>query len=267
MHAEGGADFEIRFKKNFNGNVYAEYYYQNNIEDPNYNEVEEPMHLTPGDRYRIRGGVGVDGYVGKRIWRYSVDVRTDWTQYLKTFARDAKTGVTHSSPGGDPSNPLQEFIQVRVRERNSFKIYKQVVKAVAAFNYTRNIDIYQGYYTWNQWGGEAELNVSPIERLTIDAGYAIEYTKYTTDGYQETDGHPSLDNGDKIRTSLSHDVHGGVEVAVFFKELKLFAEGKWIRNDTNFPDYEPGVYPSGSQYLINWDYVNFQIMGGMKAAF
>jgi hypothetical protein len=252
LHAEGGANFEVRFKKNLNGNVFAEYYYQNNIEDSNYNEVDDPAHLVPGDRYRIRGGVGVDGYVGKRIWRYSIDVRTDWTQYLKTFARDAKTGLTNAAP--------------RIRERNSFRVYKQILKAVLAVDYTRNIDVFQGYYTWNQWGGEAELDVSPVERLTLDVGYSITYKKYTTDGYQETDNHPSLDNGDQIRMNFCQTIRGGVEVSIFFEELKLFVEGGWTRNKTNFPDYEPGVFPAGGAYRINWDYVNYQIVGGLKAS-
>ena len=264
FHAAGGADFSVKFQKRLSGKVYSEYAYRNNAADPSYDAVDNPTHLVPGDRHRARAGLGLSGYVGERIWRYMLDVRLDWTRYLDTVARDAKTGLTHAAPGGEPSNPMQRFLRIRIRERNSFRLYKQVLKGVLAADYTRNIDTFEGYYTWNQLGADVGVSLDPIHVLHLAAAYAFEYRRYTENGYQESSNHPPLDNGDSIRISLSHGVKGGIDVALKPDGLRLFVEGSWRKVNTNFPDYEPGVFPSSAQYRIDWDTLSYFIIGGVR---
>ena len=264
FHASGGATLSVKFQKRLSGKVYGEYAYHNNAEDPSYDAVDSPTHLVPGDRDRARAGMGLTGYVGERIWRYLLDVRLDWTRYSDTVARDAKTGMTHAAPGGEPSNPMQRFLRIRIRERNSFRLYKRVLKGIVAADYTRNIDTFEGYYTWNQVSADIGLDFVPLRMLHLEAAYALEYRRYTEDGYQESGNHPPLDNGDTIRSSLSHSVKGEIDVALGFDALRLFVEGSWEKKDTNFPDYEPGVFPSSAEYRINWDTLNYLIVGGVR---
>ena len=36
---------------------------------------------------------------------------------------------------------------------------------------------------------------------------------------------------------------------------------------TNFPDYQPGVFPKGASYALDWDYSNVAILAGVEFGF
>lgn len=274
--------FKIKFHPKFSGEIYGGYNYRNNVEDPNYSEADAPTHLVPGDKDRFRGGLNFTGSTPERFWRFSLDVRLDWTRYAKTYSRDAKTGLTHAgSP--DEANPLQQFRELRFRQRNSLKLVKDVLKLVLIGEYTHNKDLFEHYYTWNKVDGSIRLKWTPTSRWLFEAGYGIGYQRYSKNGYQKTespsplsadvdpkdvdpekgDSHPALDNGDSIRTELRHDVDARIEMALWVTQLKLYIEGDVSKNRTNFPDYEVNVFPSSRQYTIDWDYLNFEVLGGI----
>ncbi len=263
FHADAGASVERRLNRKLSLELYSAYYFQNNVEDPNYDEIDTPTHLVPGDRDRTRGGLQLTGHTDERFWRYAIDGRADWIRYRRASARDAGDGLTHAALGGEPANPKQRFLQLRLRMRNSLKLIEDLLKLVAAVEYTRNMDVFQGYYTWNQIEGDFSFHIAPMDRLLLETGYFVAFRRYTRDGYQEASNHPALDNGDTIRANLLHVVNGRVELSVFFKSLKLFADVRFAHNTTNFPDYEPGIFPAGSAYRIDWDYINLHIIGGL----
>ncbi len=266
-HVGGELYFRYRFSKSYSGEMYGGHEYLNYFDDPGYSETDAPTHLVPGDRHRTRGGLQFTGVTPERFWRYSLDLRVENTQYLKSFARDAKTGYTHAAPGGLPANPKFHTVAFRARQRNSLKLIEDILQLVAVAQFTRTVDVFDNYYTSNNFAGNIDVKWTPTPRLELSVGYGITYERYTEDGYQAgeipSDNHPPLDNGDAIRDELSHDADLRMEISVFRPNLKLFADGEVKKNMTNLPDYEPGIFPASSIYKINWDYLNWQLLCGL----
>jgi hypothetical protein len=55
-------------------------------------------------------------------------------------------------------------------------------------------------------------------------------------------------------------MEGALPVA---RRLKAVVDVKWVLRDTNFPAYEPGVFPASRQYDIAWNYLNFSSTVGL----
>ena len=260
---------KYRFTRRLSVEVYGGYDFKGYRHDPGYDENEAPTHLVPGDRHRVSGGIQLVGSTPERFWRFTLDTRIEDRRYTRTYARDAKTGYTHASSVTTSPNPLQHFVLLRLRQRNSFKLIDDVLKAVLIGEYTRKNDVYQGYYTTNSFALDIILSWTPTSRLELSVGYDLIYEKYTKDGYQAsidwpTDRHhPPLDNGNTIRDEFTYGATGRAEFATGVTNLHLFLQGDFKKNRTNFPDYEPGVFPRDQQYRINWDYLNWQLLFGV----
>ena len=243
---------------------FAEALYRDYREDPNYDPVAEPTHLTPSDKVQAGGGIRASAGMLDRLLRMSLSASVFWIHYLKTYARDAQTGKTHAAPGGQPPNPLQTFLRIDIAHTSSIFPPGPVKRISVTLSYQRNEDTFAGYYTWNQAGWKIRARFSPIESLAVTAGYGGRYRSYTTDGYQPGPNHPPLDGAGTVRTSHRHDLFGEVAFSVWQPGLELFLEGRWRINRTNFPDYQPYVFPATRAYRIDWDYTNTTLMAGVR---
>jgi len=260
----GGIGFvrgSVRKRMHLEG--YAGGYLRNYVEDPNYDGLQEPNHLVPADKYWLRGGAKFSGRAWHRRWRYLINARVDWIRYLKTYSRDAGTGETHAGPGGLPANPLQEFVRLRIRLRNSLRSLPLDSKITLRAGYERNQDLFAGYYTWNQAEWSVSIQANPWDWLSIVVRYEGRYRRYTQDGYQEGPDHPPLSEGVGVRMSQAHAVTGRLAFSIFRSRLQVFMEAAWRKNWTNFPDYEPYVFPASYAYSIDWSYSNASCTSGI----
>lgn len=229
--------------------------------DPAYDGLVAPTHLAPGDVGRLIGSAGVAGRHGR--WRWDVETRIEWLDYRYAFARDPVTGLTHAVPGGEPANPLQDFVRVALRHSGRVSLPARTSLSWEA-GYLRNEDVHHGYYTWNDLEAGLGFSARPVAGLGIRAGAEARLRWYTSDGYGASAGHPTLDGGASLRAEQRIGLGARMEYATWKRRLRPFVEASWTWNRTNFPDYEPWVNPVGMPYRIDFDWQNIAVRGGLE---
>ncbi len=237
------------------------------VRDPAFDPVIAPMHLTPGDRDRWQASAGVRWHLpaGAVAWRMRAAATFADLRYHFYFARQAGTGLTFAAPGPPPANPLQHFVRVGGRYRVSAWVRRARTRAWLALRVRFNDDRFDDYYTWTEGRAEVGLRVRPARRVRAWASYAVTYRRYTRSGYQPGPTHPALD-ADTVRRRWQHDVEVGASVTLWRRGPTVFAAGRWRQRDTNFPDYEPWVYPMGLPYDVDWDVRQWTVETGVRWA-
>ena len=107
-----------------------------------------------------------------------------------------------------------------------------------------------------------DVKLAPIPGLTLDLGASAEFRRFGRDSYAEGGSHPPLEEGSRRRErQLAASIEAGYEVT---SGWTVMVNGKWLRKDSNMPDYVPGVYPASRQYSIDWDYTNWTASAGLR---
>lgn len=231
------------------------YFIKEYVQDPNFEPIEDPNHLTPSNNVEHSLTGSWRTYLGKHNLGASLEYYARY--YPFTFARDRYTGATHAGAGGPPPNPLQRYRgwvpEVYGKWSLSSRLALRPGLAV-----TFNRDTFQGYYSYVEVAPKLRIEWRPYSGFRLAATWALSARRYGPDSYREGDNHPPLDYGSRRRDlqnqfnlTLTHKVRG---------PLSLVLESNLVRRVTNFPDYEPGVFPEGKNYYIPWDYWNFDTM-------
>ena len=231
--------------------------------DPAFQPIEHPTHLAPFDHEkhladlayhystrRLRIGVGADGFIKHNFF---------W------FSRDAHTGFTHAAPRGREPNPLQTLGRVVPRVDVKLKPLKNQLELYLRYAHELQEDPFQGYYSFSGPNPRIELRYSPVALLWLHAGAELWWRRYGAGSYRQGIGHPELDSGDR-----RHDHRVSTELGAKLslgKVCALTLQGSYLLRETNFPDYEPGVFPPTRNYSIDWDYRNFRVEAGIEARF
>lgn len=228
--------------------------------DPNFDAVGEPTHLVPSDRQAIE----LDGswrYHGEG-WKAGVGLEVDHADYDFEFARDAGTGLTHAGAGGPPPNPLYAEWTVEPSIGGDVDVTGEVTLG-ASYGYEIVDDVYQGYYSTH--GHHPELEASWHRgALELDAKAGLWWRTFGPGSYAVGNGHPPLDAGTR-----RNDHRGRLALAARWAlgaHLTAIASGELIVRRSNFPDYEPGVFPANRAYAIDWDYTNAVVAVGVELA-
>lgn len=222
--------------------------------DPDYDSVFSPMHLAPfdSDRHEVSASWR---YLGSG-WKLGA-VASAWQSTSRhRFARDAGSALTHSSPGGLPSNPLRLLRGVEPGLEAEWKSKVLHLEVSASFGYELSIDTYQGYYTYGGVHPRLKLEYQPDERVYLALRGELRLREYGPQGYQAgLNGHPPLAWG-KYRAD--HRFAVGLDGRFVLRpELELTLSLDWVRRETNFPAYVPGSYPVNGLYDIDWNYMNW----------
>lgn len=242
--------------------AYDQYDY---LTDANFDPILEPMHLTPSDRRKVSTSINFAGANRKRTWKYKLKVEGEWHEYQLRFARDAQTGITNSLPGGQPPNPLQEFLRLSVRHRQSLWLRSLKSRLAMIVRYERNIDTFDNYYTWNTVGAEVSWRVRPFRRTSLKTTAGGFYRLYTEDGYfGNRSSRPPLDDGDDVRDRLDLWASANLKYRPRDLDWTPFVEVGWQASETNFPDYVPFVYPQTRAYDIDYDFNNWWVFAGVS---
>ena len=232
-------------------------------EAPNYDPAD-PNHLSPGSHTKNE----VDLY-----WRFAPDgvrlevgARLAHKAYSDRPARDAGTGLTHASASSStPSNPLAS--EVDVEPRVAVRIALPKVPVELRMGYTLEIqeDLYEGYYSYLGHNPSLGVVVDVEDRFELASSIGVILRRYGPDSYEEGSKHPPLDQGER-RTDNRYRADLDVRIPIR-EHWTVLVDSSLLVRRTNFPDYEPGVFPSKSQYEISWDYENWTVMAGIELAF
>jgi hypothetical protein len=236
-----------------------EYSLEDYRDDPNFEPVERPNHIPPGDRDEHRGRLSIRG--GPRELKLDGGALVEQRRYFFQFARDAKTGKTHAGPGGPPPNPLMRTIKVEPSiELRWLPMGELAVKP--AFAYSIVIDTFEGYYSYTAPEPSLDLEWRPTPRFRVESKVEFERRRYGPDSYAPGSGRPPLEYGDRrVDERLRAHLSTGLRIALSW-ELVLDVRG--VRRRTNFPRYVPFEYPAGQAYDIDWNYDNSSVLLGVK---
>jgi hypothetical protein len=228
-------------------------------QDPDFDPVSAPSHLVPGDNER---------HELQLFWRWvrwPVKIKAGAEAFSKQsffyFSRDAGTGSTHAGAGGAPPNPLQELRGIEPQTEVTWRVSGKKLQLIAGYGLPLVDDSFQGYYS--SVGHHPWLGISSESRRQYEIAVRAEawLVRYGANSYQAGPGHPPLAGGDRRRDRrLALTMEGALPVA---RRLKAVVDVKWVLRDTNFPAYEPGVFPASRQYDIAWNYLNFSSTVGL----
>jgi len=237
--------------------AYKSYDYVN---DPDFDPEAEPTHLTPGDQHRHTGEVAWRSDLGDV--RLEAGATAEHRSYTDRYARDAGTGLTHAGVGGDPANPLQTILDVEPGMQVRVQIGGGPVELRGGYGVEIVTDPYQGYYSYlghhPSLGLDFEAEDGPQVALRGD----VYLRRYGPDSYAEGATHPALEYGDR---RVDNRVKGSADVDVpVHAHWSVAAEGEFLLRRTNFPSYEPGVYPATRTYDIDWNYTNWMAILGVR---
>ena len=235
------------------------------VQDPGFDPVLAPNHLTPTDQRRWSGGLKLGGRTADRFWRYSVGARAGHTAYGYLFARDAGTAATHAAVGGTPANPLRALWTARIKHRSSFWLKPLKLRVALKVAYTHTEDVWAGYYSSEGAMAGVSLRLRPRSGWVLSGGLEGAWRWCGTSGYAEGPTHPPLDDG-AHRRARRLLARGRVAHTLWHKRLTIWLEGSMIRRETNFPDYVPQVYPASRAYSINWDADTWQTRLGLTVS-
>jgi hypothetical protein len=245
--------------------IRAQYAYRlrDYVADPAFDAVARPNHLTPFDH--DRHALDLDYHYSRGAVRAGVGAEAFVKQSFFVFARDAHTGSTHAGPRGPPPNPLQELRGVSPRVDFQLELWKESVEMEVSYAHEFQDDAYRGYYSFSGPRPGLAVHVRPLPALELGAAAELSWRRYGEGSYRVGLGHPPLDSGDRRydhRLELTFGARLGLTSA-----LALTLDAGYRVRDTNFPDYEPAVFPTSQVYDIDWDYWDMRVAAGLQAAF
>lgn len=233
----------------------------NYVVDPAYDPVNAPMHLTP------ESGLRQDAELGWRYveadWKVGASVQAFQQNAYFLYSRDALTGRTHAGAGGPPPNPLQVLRGVEPALEGELELGERV-ELSGQFGLELVSDAYQGYYSFGGLHPELKAKVN-LGVGVLSATAEAWLRRYGESSYSAGSGRPALLWGDRRedrRLAL-----GGEWRQKLHGSLDLVAEAKWITRATNFPSYQPFVYPASREYDIEWSYSNLEATVGVAWTF
>jgi hypothetical protein len=254
------ADVDIRPARYQRVHVAYDYTLSVYKHDPNFDAIYQPLHLTPWDRDVHKLDVEWRmTHPGKnsRSSTFRVGVEGARWQYFYQFAGDAKTGITHSTSGGEPPNPLLELRSLKPRIESDFSI-NDAISLRARYELELMQDTYQGYLSYA--GHHPQLMMTwHLPRLAeLDASveaYLRAYGRNSYD-YQNADDpmHPPFAYGDRRQERLAY---GTVD---FRMPLPL----DWSTHWAGIAQAKIAARKTNYVYGIDWNYFNWMAWTGAE---
>lgn len=229
-------------------------------QDPAFDAVARPNHLTPGDH---------EAFEGEVAWRYlrkdvrgGARVEAFRRGYFFRFARDAGTGQNHAGPGGDPPNPLLVLVGLGGGLEGEIDLLDDAVKLGAEAGVVAIEDEFQGYASATEGRFGLAVEVALDDDTTLEARSTTALRFYGDASYAVGKSHPALDQGsrrDDHRLDVS--VRLGRRLA---RGVEAFLAAELRARRTNFPDYVPGVFPEEQEYDIDRDWQQARALVGLR---
>lgn len=229
--------------------------------EPTFDAIRRPNHLTPFDHDQHSAEFGYR-FVGRG---FRLGARADGfiKNYFFAFARDGRTGFTHAGPGGAPANPLESLRGLRPIAEFELLALRAQLRLEFRYAHEFQQDLHQGYYDYTGPNPRVGIRYQTQGPVELRAGVELWWRTYGAESYQPGIGHPALDSGDRrfdhrLRTSIGARW-------MLLKQIALILDADHTLRSTNFPDYEPGVFPASQRYAVDWDYSNVRVVAGIEA--
>lgn len=235
------------------------YSYMKYWQDPHYQPLYYPTHLVPYDHTE---------HLIEASWHHLKDkLRIGGTMvarhrnYYFAFARDAGTGLTHASVYSANPNPLYRVWYLRPSIDSRIDL-SEAFRARLEYGHEIQIDSYQGYFSYQGPNPSAGIEWSPDRKWNVEASSSLQWRRYGPGSFQAGPTHPPLEDGNR-RYAHRWAMHVGASYAVR-RHVALYVDCDYARRSSNRPDYVPGIYPATRQYAIDFDYVNFRAIAGLR---
>jgi len=225
------------------------------LEDPDYDPELAPTHIIPGDH--LRSSLELAWRATGDRWRLDLSTSADLRVYSETYARDAGTGLTHAS--SEEPNPSYRTLDLEPRVR--LRVEPGPLSLRVGYGLEIVEDLFEGYYSYRGHHPSLRVDWQFSDTLALSGRTEVWLRRYGPDSYADSyaDGgsHITLDAGERrwdrrARGSLEFRHRLGTHWAVG-------SELQGALRETNFPDYQPGVFPtSSSAYDIDWDWRTWQ---------
>jgi hypothetical protein len=219
--------------------------------DPNFQADIDPMHITPVDH---------GTHEVQLTWRATYEefaaaagVDYQHRQDLVLLARNAGTGTTTGY-----SNPLQRLDLVEPSVEGQLRKLGGQVDVTLYYGFLLQNDPFQGYYSYRGHHPRLEADYAATDSLRIRArleAWILRYGPNSTSASRLKSGDRRYDNRVEISGELAYRLT---------ETLTARLDARWVKRDTNYPDYVPGVYPATRFYDIQWDYVNTEVLLGIE---
>lgn len=261
LDVEAGLRAEFRLNRRLSLGLSATYERHDTQDDPAYDEVFSPNHLTPSDRHAAEGAVALSGRSGD--YRHHTALSARWVDYARLFARDAVTGATHAT-SVLPANPLEENWVFGASTRHSYYSRAMRLRVVGSLGYDFVYDDFQGYRTRHELTASVGFRIRPVRGLALEVTPRLRYVRHSSDGYGAGPGHPSLEDGGDVRTRFS--VGGVAELSwnPLKRALSPFLRFAWDFSDTNYPDYAAWEHPRAAPYDVDFDWDRLSVLVGFR---
>lgn len=229
-------------------------------QDPSFDALDAPNHLVPSDH--DEHALDLSWRYFGRGWKAGIAADMSTKSYHFVFSRDALTGRTHAGAGGPPPNPLQELRGIEPALSLEREWRGGDLELDLSYGYEIQQDTFEGYYSYTGHHPEAKLAwmVRPGHELSAKAW--LRWRTYGPNSYAAGTGHPPLTYGDR-RVDRRGSVSLGYRLGLGRKWAAL-AEADMLVRRTNFPPYEPGVFPASRDYDIDWNYQNGTFLVGIE---
>lgn len=252
----GGRHFRIKAR-------YVQYTY---VQDPHYDPTISHVHLVPRDYHEVKLDASYRHVKHSFAWALRLDAYL--RQYDIMLSRVANTGGTRAS------DPLQEMQGLEPKAEVEWR--SKPFDVVVGYGLMVRNDPFEGYYSYTGHHPYVEAKGKLGDRFSYQVKGSAKLLTFGPNSKSLThtalpgvfvpgtdDGRRLWDNRVEVAAALRYRV---------VSELSLVAEGKWVRRDTNFRDYVPGVYPPAlatpkpynTNYDVRWDYTNVLVVGGLE---
>jgi hypothetical protein len=223
-------------------------------EDPNYDPLDDPMHITPKDHTMHH--LDVSWRRLSDAWNLAVDLEFRRKEYADVLARDAVTGNTSG-------NPLQIYNQYEPGVEVKLKKLGRRLDLSLRYGYEIQDDVWQGYYSYGGHNPRLLADFAITDRVSAEVKLEAWWRQYGPDSKRPSeleDGNQRWDHRGEARGRLRWAFSGG---------LSAFAEVDYYVRETNYPDYVPGVNPPPPRdeyeyYDIAFDYTNLDVFAGIE---
>ena len=219
-------------------------------QDPMFDPIYDPLHLTPWDRDTHR--VDAVWRLRRGRWKLRAGAELAQRQYFFTFSGDAKTGVTHTGAGGDPPNPLLQLRWAKPRVEVDVELAEAFL-LTARYELELVQDTHDGYLSYA--GHHPELALSwalPRESELVARAevYLRRYGRHSYEFDQMDPTHPPLAWGDRRADRLGiGELTYRLPIAPHWTAI---ADGKLALRRTNYT------------YSIDWNYTNWIAWAGAE---
>lgn len=210
------------------------------VDDPLFDELLEPYHLTPRDR--LEHEIDVSWRLVRRAW--ALALRGDYTYRVFSKLPSRPSPAVGTAPD-QRLHLLEPSAELELRPLGG--------KLDLSFRYGYLVqrDPYRGYYTLGGHHPRVVARLAASDRLTLGVRWEGRYEEYGPAASTRVDGAgPRRSDLTELGAEAELRIGGG---------FSLRAEGEWVRRTTNYRDY----VPPASRFDIDFDYVNLSALAGI----